>query len=172
MNGGRNQNTSKSGPSSAQQQNAGGAIITQYWMLACSFWFSRGSGPVLLKSPKDLRFSREGVRTLCHPLSGSAVLNLSWMRRHNWKFVDWDVKNKIKKKKNHNNEPCTLYSLHTFLAVLIATVKWNTTRILKQFTFLVCCQFILKSISIHVSLSVFSLHISIGGQNNPYNKYP
>ena len=25
--------------------------------------------------------------------------------------------------------------------------------------------------SIHVSLSAFSLHICIGGQNNPYNKY-
>ena len=36
--------------------------------------------------------------------------------------------------------------------------------------FLVCCQFILKSISIHVSLSGSSLHICIGGQSNPYNK--
>ena len=35
--------------------------------------------------------------------------------------------------------------------------------------FLVCCQFILKSISIHVSLSGSSLHICIGGQSNPYN---
>ena len=35
--------------------------------------------------------------------------------------------------------------------------------------FLVCCQFIFKSISIHVSLSGSSLHISIGGQSNPYN---
>ena len=35
--------------------------------------------------------------------------------------------------------------------------------------FLVCCQFILKSISIHVSLSESSLHICIGGQSNPYN---
>ena len=30
----KTQNTTKSGPSSAQQQNAGGAIITQYGMLA------------------------------------------------------------------------------------------------------------------------------------------
>ena len=30
----KNQNTTKSGPSSAQQQNAGGAIIAQYGMLA------------------------------------------------------------------------------------------------------------------------------------------
>ena len=36
--------------------------------------------------------------------------------------------------------------------------------------FLVCCQFILKSISIRVSLSGSSLHICIGGQSNPYNK--
>ena len=35
--------------------------------------------------------------------------------------------------------------------------------------FLVCCQFILKSISIYVSLSGSSLHICIGGQSNPYN---
>ena len=35
--------------------------------------------------------------------------------------------------------------------------------------FLVCCQFILKSISINVSLSRSSLHICIGGQSNPYN---
>ena len=35
--------------------------------------------------------------------------------------------------------------------------------------FLVCCQFILKSISIHLSLSGSSLHICIGGQSNPYN---
>ena len=35
--------------------------------------------------------------------------------------------------------------------------------------FLVCCQFILKSISIHVSLSRSSLRICIGGQSNPYN---
>ena len=38
--------------------------------------------------------------------------------------------------------------------------------------FLVCCQFILKSISIHVSLSGSSLHICIGGQSNPYNNTP
>ena len=35
--------------------------------------------------------------------------------------------------------------------------------------FLVCCQFILKSISILVSLSGSSLHICIGGQSNTYN---
>ena len=35
--------------------------------------------------------------------------------------------------------------------------------------FLVCCQFILKSISRHVSLSESSMHICIGGQSNPYN---
>ena len=35
--------------------------------------------------------------------------------------------------------------------------------------FLVCCQFILKSISIHVSLSESSLYICIGGQSNSYN---
>ena len=34
MNGVRNKNTTKSGPSSAQQQNAGGPMITQYGMLA------------------------------------------------------------------------------------------------------------------------------------------
>ena len=53
-----------------------------------SFWFSRGSGPVLLKSPKGFRFSRVGVRTLCRPLSGSAHLTLSWMRsyRVTWAF--------------------------------------------------------------------------------------
>ena len=34
---------------------------------------------------------------------------------------------------------------------------------------LVCCQFILKSISIHASLSGSSLHICIGGQSNPYS---
>ena len=53
-----------------------------------SFWFFRGSGPVLLKSPKDFRFFRVGVRTLCRPLSGSAHLTLSWMRsyRVTWAF--------------------------------------------------------------------------------------
>ena len=35
--------------------------------------------------------------------------------------------------------------------------------------FLVCCQFIFKSISIHLSLSGSSLNICIGGQSNPYN---
>ena len=35
--------------------------------------------------------------------------------------------------------------------------------------FLVCCQFILKSISIDVSLSGSSLHICIDGQSKPYN---
>ena len=35
--------------------------------------------------------------------------------------------------------------------------------------FLVCCQFILKSIGTHVSLSGSSLHICIGGQSNPFN---
>ena len=35
--------------------------------------------------------------------------------------------------------------------------------------FLVCRQFILKSISIPVSLSGSSLHFCIGGQSNPYN---
>ena len=48
----------------------------------------------------------------------------------------------------------------------------HATRILKRFTFLVCFQFILKSICIHVSLSGFSLHIRIGGLNKSYNKYP
>ena len=46
-------------------------------------------------------------------------------------------------------------------------IKYHTYK--KQFMFLVCCQFILKSISIHVSLSGSSLHICIGGQSNPYN---
>ena len=45
MNGVRNQNTTKSGPSSAQQQNAGGAIITQY---------SRNAGLVAFDFPGDL----------------------------------------------------------------------------------------------------------------------
>ena len=46
-------------------------------------------------------------------------------------------------------------------------IKYHTY--LKAIMFLVCCQFILKRISIHVSLSGSLLHICIGGQSNPYN---
>ena len=46
-------------------------------------------------------------------------------------------------------------------------IKYHTY--LKAIYVLVCCQYILKSISIHVSLSGSSLHICIGGQSNPYN---
>ena len=46
-------------------------------------------------------------------------------------------------------------------------IKYHTY--LKAIYVLVCCQFILKSISMHVSLSGSSLHICICGQSNPYN---
>ena len=41
-----------------------------------SFKFSRGSGPVLLKSPKGFPLSREGARTLCHPSLDPRILIL------------------------------------------------------------------------------------------------
>ena len=69
MSGVRNQNTTKSRPSSAQQQNAGGAIITQYWMLAWNILIFQGIWTSIAKEPQRFPiFQGGGQDTLPPPL--------------------------------------------------------------------------------------------------------
>ena len=122
----------------------------------------------MLKSPKGFRFSREGSWPSAIPSLDPRILILVKCADITENLLTGVLRIKSNKIKNHNNEPCTVCI--RFIAVLFAPL--HTARIFKQFTFLVCCQFILKSINIHVSLSGFSLHIRIGGLNKLYIKYP
>ena len=76
-------NTTKSGPSSDQQQNAGGNYpIWNAGLVAFNF-------PGDLESPKGFQFSREGARTLCHPSLDPRILILVECADINEKLSSW-----------------------------------------------------------------------------------
>ena len=118
----RNQNTTKSGPSSAQQRNAGGAIIIPILNAGLvAFDFPGDLDQHCLRAPKISDFAGRGSGPSVTPSLDPRILILVEIADITKKIVDWDVKNKIKQNKNHNNEPCIVCIC--FIAVLFAPLR-------------------------------------------------